>query len=148
METVIGIIVFLLGMLCWIGQSLALFSLPTAIRLGLFEAESEVDGSLYQIERLAEGIMDFLLCWMLPVSGLMMVLEIKIWPILALVGGGVYLYFPGLIILSRIVLKRQGKKIGSPSSEKAAYLFGTLWALSALIMIWLAVLKLEGVYLV
>ncbi len=62
--------------------------------------------------------------------------------ILALVGGGVYLYFPGVFSITRIVLKREGKKVGSPASEVTAYVLGTLWTLSAFFMIALAVAEL------
>jgi hypothetical protein len=97
---------------------------------------------MYLFELLSQGIMDVLLTWMLPASGLMMLLGNEHWPILALVGGGVYLYFPGVFSITRIVLKREGRKIGRPASEMTAYVFGTLWTLSAACMIALAVAEL------
>ena len=62
--------------------------------------------------------------------------------VLALVGGGVYLYFPGVFSITRIALKKNGLKIGRPASEVSAYVFGTLWTLSAVYMIALAVAAL------
>lgn len=58
---------------------------------------------------------------------------------------GVYLYFPGVFSITRFVLKRQGVKVGRPASEVTAYVFGTLWTLSALYMIALAVAELAVV---
>ena len=49
-----------------------------------------------------------------------------------------------LAFLSRVVLKRAGKQVGSPASERAAYLFGSLWALAAFTMIGLAAVHLSG----
>ena len=142
MVTVMGILVVLFGLICWIGQGLAVFALPTAIKLGLFESEDEVDHSMYLFERLSQGIMDVLLTWMLPLSAFLMILGNSYWPIFALIGGGVYLYFPGVFIITRIVLKKHGKKVGKPSSVYGAYAFGTTWIISAIVMIVLAILEL------
>ncbi len=88
--------------------------------------------------------MDILLTWMLPAAALMMLLGDEHWPILALVGGGVYLYFPGVFIITRLVLNRNGMEVGRPASVVSAYVFGTLWMLSAVCMIVLAVAELDS----
>lgn len=138
-----GILVIIVGLICWIGQSLTIFALPTAIRLGLSEPENEIDHSLNLIERFAQGIMDILLTWILPAGAILMLAGNSYWPLFALVGGGVYLYFPGVFMITRIVLKRHGKKVGRSSTVKATYVFGWIWILSAVIMIVLAVLELN-----
>ncbi len=140
--TIAGILVIGLGLICWLGQTLVVFVPRVAVKLGVGEPEEDVDRSMYLFERFSQGIMDVLLTWMLPASALMMLLGNEHWPILALVGGGVYLYFPGVFSITRIVLKRDGKKIGAPASELTAYVLGTLWTLSALCMITLAVAEL------
>ena len=140
--TIVGILVIVLGLICWLGQTLVVFAPRAAIKLGVGEPEEDLDRSMYLFERFSQGIMDVLLTWMLPASALMMLVGHEFWPVLALVGGGVYLYFPGVFSITRIVLKREGKKIGRPSSEVAAYVFGTLWTLSAVCMIALAVVEL------
>jgi hypothetical protein len=66
------------------------------------------------------------------------------WSLFALVGGGVYLYFPGVFMISRIILKRHGIKVGRPSSVKAAYVFGWVWILTSISMIVLAIDELKG----
>lgn len=140
--TVLAIAVIVLGLICWLGQTLAIFAPRVAVKLGLSEPEEDVDRSMHLFERYSQGIMDVLLTWILPASALMMLLGYEHWPILALVGGGVYLYFPGVFSITRIVLKKNGMKIGSPASEISAYVFGTLWTLSAVGMIALAVAEL------
>ena len=137
-ETAFAILVIILGLICWLGQTLVVFAPATAVRFGVGEPEGDVDRSMYLFERYSQGIMDILLTWMLPASALMMLLDIDNWEILALIGAGVYLYFPGVFIITRIVLKRDLKKVGQPSSEFAAYVFGGLWTLSAVYMIGLA----------
>ena len=133
----------IVGLICWIGQSLTVFALPTAIRLGLSEPENEIDHSLNLIERFAQGIMDILLTWILPVGAILMLAGKSYWPLFALVGGGVYLYFPGVFMITRIILKRHGIKVGRPSSVKAAYIFGWIWILSSISMIVLAIDELK-----
>jgi hypothetical protein len=142
--TLIGIFVTIAGLICWIGQSLAVFALPTAVRLGLFEPENEVDQSMFLFERFSQGIMDMLLAWILPLSASLMVIGNNSWPLLALVGGGIYFYFPGVFMITRIVLKRHGKKVGRPSSVRAAHVFGWIWIASSITMIVLAVIELDS----
>ena len=142
LTVVFGVSVIVLGLICWLGQSLVVFAPSVAVKLGVGEAEEDVDRSMYLFERFSQGIMDVLLTWILPASALMMLLGNEQWPILALIGAGVYLYFPGVFSITRIVLKRDGKKIGGPASEATAYILGTLWTLSALFMIALAVAEL------
>jgi hypothetical protein len=118
---------------------MVVFSPPTAIKLSLSEPEHELDPAMYLFERMSQGIMDVLLTWILPLAALLMILKQPSWPLFALVGGGVYLYFPGVFMFTRIVLKQRGKRVGRPSSVKLANVLGTFWTLSAVTMISLAV---------
>ena len=144
MVTATGIVVFIVGLIAWVGQSLAFLVPSLAVRLGMLEPEEDVDATLRVIEAKAEGLTDMLLCWTLPLSGLLMVLEYPLWPYLALVGAGVFLYLSGLITLSRVFLKREGKKVGQPAYERGAYVFAFIWALCSVAMIVMAVQELSA----
>ena len=143
MVTTIGILVLLLGLFAWTGQSLSFFAPSFATRLGVLEPEGEIDPSLRIIEAKAEGLMDMVLGWTLPASALLMLIDHPLWPFLAIFGGAVFLYFSGLISFSRIYIKAAGRNPGSPASERAAYLFGALWAVSSVAMISLAAVHLS-----
>ena len=143
--TALAVLVIILGLICWVGQTLVLFTPHIAEKLGVLEPEDEIERTMYLYERYSQGIPDALLTWMLPASALMMLLEHELWPFLALVGGGVYLYFPSVFSITRIVLKRDGFKVGSPGSQVTAYVLGALWTLSAFYMIALAVADSSGV---
>ncbi|MGD2152672.1 MAG: hypothetical protein PVG79_05345 [Gemmatimonadales bacterium] len=144
MVTAVGVVVLIVGLICWIGQSLTFLARSVAVKLGVAEPEEEMDPTLYILETRVQGLNDMLLTWTLPLSALLMLLEHPLWPYLGLIGGGIYVYFSGVIILSRVFLKRRGMKVGPASSERAAYVFGVIWILSALTMIALASIELSG----
>ena len=140
--SIIGVLAVIFGLICWLGQSLAVLHLPTAVKFGVFEPEKDVDKGMWLIERFSMGIMDILLLWTLPAAGLLMVLQNPYWMIIALISGGIYIYFPGEFILTRIILKKHGLKIGSDSAVKTAYIFGIIWMIFGFIMIYLSVNEL------
>lgn len=142
MIVLIGIVVIVVGLVVWVGQTLSFLAPDIATKLGVNSPEEEMDQSLYIIETKANGLSDILLAWTLPLSSLLMILDRKTWPVLALIGSGIYIYFALLTIFTRIFLKKRGKKVGSPSSEKTAYVFSAIWILSSITMIVLATQKL------
>jgi len=142
--TAIGFLALVVGLIAWIGQTLAFVAPSLAGRLGVLEPQEEIDSTLYIMEARAEGLTDMLLTWTLPLSGLLMLLQHPLWPYLGLIGGGVFLYVAGLITLSRVYLKREGKRVGRPSAERAAYVFSGIWALSSFAMIALAAIELSA----
>ena len=143
MSTAVGIVTLIVGLVAWLGQGLAFLVPSAAVRMGVLEPQEEVDPTLYVIEARAMGLSDLLLGWILPASALLMLLHHPIWPQLALIGSGVFIYFSAVIILSRVYLKREGKRVGRPASERAAYLFGGIWIACSLAMIVLAVSALS-----
>ncbi|MEM8837592.1 MAG: hypothetical protein AAGE89_05830 [Pseudomonadota bacterium] len=141
---IIAVTVLVLGLICWLGQILVVFKPDEAVKFGLGEREEEVDRSMYLFERYSQGIPDIALTWILPTSALMMLHGIDLWPIFALIGGGIYLYFPPVFMITRCVLRKDGKKIGRPEYVAFAYILGILWLLSALFMIAFAVIELRA----
>ena len=144
MSIVVGVVTLIVGLIAWLGQSLAFLAPSTAVSLGVLEPEEEVDSTLYVVEARAMGLSDMLLGWTLPVSALLMLVGHPFWPYLALIGSGVFIYFSAVIILSRVYLKRRGKKVGRPASERAAYVFGAIWIVCSLAMIGLAAAELSS----
>lgn len=135
MITIIGILIIVVGLICWLGQSLSIIAPNMALKLGLLDPKEDMDETLYIIESKALGLNDLLLTWTLPAAGFLMIVNNPLWPYLGMVGGGIYLYFSGFIIFTRIYLKREGKKVGSTSAEKTAYIFSLLWILASLTML-------------
>jgi hypothetical protein len=143
MSTIVGIATLIAGLIAWLGQSLAFLAPAAAVKLGVLEPEEELDPTLYLVEARAMGLSDLLLGWTLPASALLMLLQHPSWPYLALIGSGIFIYFSAVIVLSRVYLKRAGKKVGRPASERAAYAFGAIWIACSLAMTTLAVSALS-----
>lgn len=132
----IVLIVFTL-ILGWLAQIINAFSPTLAARLGLNEPEEDVDPTFYADTR-GEAIWDAMIVWVLPVAGILLVMNNSLWVYFGLVGGGIYLYFAGRGIAVRIVMKRRGIRIGKPGTVTFVYLFLTLWGLIAIVTIFMA----------
>ena len=134
-----GVILIIFTMLvCWLGQIISVFSPKSALKLGLTESESDVDSTYYADVR-GEAIWDAIILWILPVAGLLLILNNALWAYFGLVGGGSYLYFAGRGITTRLVMQRRGIRIGTPSTLKLFYVFLALWALIAIVTIIMAI---------
>ena len=136
-----GIVLLGLGLLAWVGQLIAWLSVDTAVRLGLSEAEADVEPVFWADVR-GEAAWDPFVLWTLPVAGILLILNNPAWVYFGLVGGGSYLYFAGRNLTTRSMLQARGIRIGTSNNIRMAYLFTTLWGLAAIITIVMAVAAL------
>jgi len=137
-----GIFLTVLTLIGWLGQVIYAISPKLAARLGIGEAESDVDPVFY-IDARGEAIWDALIIWTLPVAGILLMLSNPLWIYFALLGGGSYLYFSGRNLITRSMMQRHGIRIGTPNNIRAAYLFCTLWGLAAVITIVMALVEIN-----
>ena len=138
-----GIVVVVLSLLAWGGQTVSWSAPETAVRLGLTEAKDEVE-PVYWADIRAEALWDTFTLWTLLVAGILLILDISVWTYFGLVGGAVYAYFGGRGVLARLEMQRRGLRIGTPSSVKAAYMFLPLWGVTGLITIIAAAVALSS----
>ena len=136
-----AILIFFTLVLCWLGQVINALSPALAARLGLTEPESDVDQTFY-VDGRGEAIWDALILWILPVAGILLILNSPWWVYFGLVGGGMYLYFAGRMIIVRLVMQRRGIRIGKPETVKLYNVVLTLWGLIAVVTIVMAVAAL------
>ena len=134
-----GIILILFTLLlCWLGQVITTFAPKLAVRMQLVEAESDIDPVYYADVR-GEAKWDILILWVLPVAGILLILDNAAWAYFGLVGGGSYLYFAGRGIVVRLVMQRRGIRIGTPGNLRLFYVVLTLWAIIAVVTIIMAI---------
>jgi len=141
MHTIWGIIITLFGLLAWIGQIISTTAPKKAARLGLADAEKEVDPAFFA-DGQGEAFWDTLVLWSFPAAGILLILREPIWAYFGLVGGGMFLYFAGRGIFARLTLQRRKIPIGSRSTLKTAYFFLSLWGLLAVVTIIAAIISL------
>jgi hypothetical protein len=138
-----GVVLIIFTLLvCWLGQTITVFSPKLALKLGLTDSESDIDSTYYADSR-GEAIWDIIILWTLPVAGVLFILNNTLWAYFGLVGGGSYLYFAGRGIAVRLVMQRRGIRIGAPETLKLFYFFLLLWGLIAVVTIIMAVLALQ-----
>ena len=135
------LIIFTL-IVCWLAQVINAFSPTLAAQLGVTEPESDVDPTVYADGR-GEAIWDAMILWTLPVAGILLILNSTLWPYFGLVGGGMYLYFSGRMIVVRRAMQRRGIRIGKPETVKLFNVVLTLWGLIAVVTIIMAVAALS-----
>jgi len=138
MNLVWGVILLLSTLLCWLGQVISAFAPNAAAKLGLSESESDVDPTFWADIR-GEALWDTLILWTLPVAGFLLLMNKPFWPYFGFVGGGIYLYFSGRGILTRLVMQRRGIPIGKQGNLKVFYIFLSMWGLIAIVTIYMAV---------
>lgn len=142
MNIIWGVILTIFSVLGWMGQAITAISPKVAAKLGLTEYESEVDATFWADIR-GESVWDTIILWTLPVAGILLMLNYSLWAYFGLVGGGMYLYFAGRGILTRLAMQRRGIRIGKPGTQKAFYVFLSLCGLIAIVTIIMAIDELN-----
>ena len=140
---VAAVVVLLLGLLAWLGQTLVATAPSWAAALGLAESPAEVD-PVFLADLQAEAVWDTLSLWTLPTAAALLLLGEPAWAGFGLVGGGTYIYFAGRGIAQRLVMQRRNMRIGSPSVVRTALVFLGLWGLAGAATIAAAVIELTG----
>lgn len=143
MEIFGGVIVVALSLLCWGGQLISWLSPATGVRLSLMEAEEDVE-PVYFADIRAEAFWDALVLWTMPVAGVLLIVDNPAWPYFGLVGAGMYIYFAGRGIATRLLMRRRNFKIGAPQSVKVGLLFLAIWGLMGLAVSVAAAVSLAG----
>lgn len=141
MEIALGIVVVVLSLLGWGGQTIAWLAPKTAVKLTLMEAEEDVEPT-YWADIRGEAPWDSLTLWTLLVAGVLLIADNSVWAYFGLVGGGMYLYFAGRGILTRVVMQRRRFRVGKPQNLRVGYALLAIWGVVAVITIIAAALAL------
>jgi hypothetical protein len=143
MNVLWGVVVVVLSLLCWGGQTVSALAPATAVRLRLTEAEQEVEPAFWADAR-GEAAWDVWTLWTMVVAGVLLILDVAAWAYFGLAGGGMYLYFSGRGIFARMAMQRRGLRIGAEADVRLGYAFLAIWAVMALITIVAAVAALPA----
>ena len=136
-----GVVLVVLSLIGWAGQTVSWLAPRTAEEWGLTEQEDTVE-PVYWADIRGEAAWDAFTLWTLLVAGVLLIFDNEAWAYFGLIGGGMYLYFAGRGILTRVAMRRRGFRIGSEQNIKAAYAFLAAWGLMAVVTIVAAVVAL------
>lgn len=143
MQIVWGILIVVLSVLCWGGQTVSWLAPSTAVKLALMEAEEDVEPT-YWADIRGEAVWDSLTLWPMVVAGVLLIIDNAAWTYFGLVGGGVFVYFSGRGIFTRAAMLRRGLRIGTPQNVNQGMVFLAIWGVMGLITITVAVFSLSS----
>jgi hypothetical protein len=121
-----GIIVIVLSLLCWGGQAISWLAPSSAVQLKLTEREESVEPAYHAWMR-GEAVWDALTLWTMLPAGVLLVMGSDAWAYFGLFGGGMYVYFGGLGLLTRLAMQRRGFRTGDPAEVRIGYVFYAIW---------------------
>lgn len=136
-----GIVVVGLSLLAWGGQFIAWIAPETAVRLSVMESRDAVEPT-YWADIRGEAPLDFVTLWTMVAAGVLLIFNNPAWAYFGLVGGGMFVYFAGRGIFTRVAMQRGGFRVGTPHNLKVGYTFLALWGAMGLITIAAAVAAL------
>lgn len=129
-----GLVLIVLGLLAWGGQTLSWVAPDLASRLGLTEEAATTEPAFYADVR-GEAIWDAFTLWTLPLAGILLLVDSSAWPAWGLIAGSVYIYFGGRGVLARRELAKRKLRAGSASELRAAFVMLPVWAIAGLITV-------------
>ena len=129
MDSVWGLVIIALGLLAWGGQVVTWIAPERAVALSLSESEENVD-AVYWADIRGEAVWDAFTLWALPLAGVLLLAGHEAWTWLGLFGGGIYLYFGGRGLLTRLEMRRRGHRIGEPANVRLNLTMCAVWAIA------------------
>lgn len=129
MQSLSGWTILILGGLLYCAQVISSINFALAQRLGIQEKPDETDSVLQTAERFTAYWDLISLVW-LPLAGLLMIVDHKWWPIVALAAGAIYLDASGREAAKILALKKEGFRLGTKSQQQ---LFFASYILMAMI---------------
>jgi hypothetical protein len=136
-----GIVLIVLSLLCWGGQAVSWLAPARAARWSLTEGEDSVE-PVYFADIRGEALWDTLTLWTMLLAGILLVADQPAWAYFGLVGGGMYAYFAGRGIATRMVMQGRGFRIGTAQNVAVGYAFLVIWGVMAVITIVAAIVAL------
>jgi hypothetical protein len=111
--------VFVLWWPIYLGQLVSVVNFPLAQRLGLQEKPGTADPLFSRLE-LATARWDLVSLWVLPMAGILMLVDHSWWPVFALIGGGAWADAGGREAVKVLALRQHGVGVGTPKESRLA----------------------------
>ena len=139
MTIALGVLsVAIIGFL-YAGQVVSVTNLGLAQRLGLQERPEHTDPLFTSLETWTAR-WDLVTLWVLPVAGVLMLIDHSWWPYVAMIGGGLAADTGGREIVKYLGLRKHGVRMGTPTERRLLFsvmgllsLVGVVAALAGLV---------------
>lgn len=141
MGTAWGLVIIVFSLLAWAGQAMSWLAPVRAEQWSLTEGEESVE-PVYYADGRGEAVWDTLSLWTMLAAGVLLVADSSSWGYFGLVGGGMYTYFAGRGVFTRLAIQRRGYRIGSTRNVRVGYTFLLIWGVIGVITIVAAVVAL------
>ena len=141
MQIAIGWVILLFGGLLYLAQVISSINFGLAQQLGIQEAPEETDSILQTAERFT-AYWDLVTLGWLPLAGLLMIIDNDWWPIIALVGGAIYLDTSGREAMKIISFRKEGVRLGTKKQQRVFFGSYIVMAIIGLILICFSVSEL------
>ena len=128
MQTAVGIVCTALWIL-YAGQLLSVLNFSLAQRLGLQEQTDATD-PVWRHAELWTARVDLMTLWILPMGGILMLLDHPSWPLAAVIGGGIYTDCGLRESGKALALHQQGVRTGTERERRRVV--ATLFALAVI----------------
>ncbi len=144
MQITIGWTILFLGGLLYLAQVISSFNFELAQRLGIQENPRDTDPVLQTAERFT-AYWDLLTLGWLPFSGLLMIIDNAWWPIVALVGGSIYIDASGREAAKVLSLKNEGFRLGTKDQQRIFFASYIAMAIIGIVVIGFSITRLASV---
>ena len=134
MQQILGWILIIFPGILFLGQLISSLNFSLAQKLGLQENPAETDLLLQRAERYTAYWDLVTLCW-LPVAGVLMVLNVSVWPIVSFFGATIYLDASGREAAKFLSFKHEGIRIGPPRQQRFFFATYIIMAILAIVVI-------------
>ena len=115
MQSILGWVLIIFPGILYIGQIISSINFSLAQKLGLQENTDETDHLLQRAERYT-AYWDLVTLLWLPFSGLLMIFDYSIWPIVGLFGGAIYIDTAGREAMKILSFKHERIKVAPPKT--------------------------------
>jgi len=129
------------GSALYLAQVISSINFPLAQRLGLQENPAKTDTLLIRSERYVAYWDLVVLIWF-PISGFLMSIDHRWWPLFSLFSGAIYLDTAGREACKNLSFKYHGLKVGSPNQWQLFFATYIFMAVLALFVVFYAIKEL------
>lgn len=134
MQVAIGWVLLIFGGALYLAQIISSVNFKLAQSLGIQEDPNNTDPLLQRSERYT-AYWDLIVLGWLPLAGILMIADHKIWPIVSLIGGAIYLDTSGREAAKIISFRHEGVKIGTDKQQKVFFTSYIVMAVMAILII-------------